>query len=215
MKIFPLLILIMLPFINLAQRSIFFAQPLPTKGGAVAAVDRVYYGTYKSPDEMINYIFDEKGISVFSTTVSSISKEMIRENGKYDVRNGYLFGVVAEDSVPCVLEKDRYYFGVRSKQQIVGEETQNKLSKIKNGEYIINTWEDGNYIPSHLKFTSSGIEFTYFDYDEEDVFFNDIENKKSVDGEYFQVLILDPNLNETNELLKQKIFSDVQKFTKN
>lgn len=214
MKIISLIAFVLVSFYQLAQQSILFKNPLPTKGGVVAAIDRQYYGTYTSADEMINYIFDENGVHVFSTTVSSISKEMIRETGKYDVRNGYLFGVVEEDSIPCVFENDRYYFGLRNTQVIVGEDSKNKLTKISSSEYILNNFEDGNYIPTRIKFSSKGCEISYFDYNEEDVFFNNIGERKEIKGEYFNILLLNPNPQETQSLLGHAIFTDKQKFVK-
>lgn len=214
MKIISLITFVILSFYSISQRSILFENPLPTRDGVVHAVDRVYHGTYKSPDEMINYIFDDTGVTVFSTTVSSISKEMIRETGKYDVRNGFLFGVVEDDSIPCVLDKDRYYFGLRNNQIIVGQDSKNKLTKIGSSEYILNTFEDGNYIPTRIKFTSRGCEISYFDYDDEDTFFDNIGDKKELNGDYFDIILLNPDSKETQELLKQSIFSDNQFFTK-
>lgn len=215
MKIISLITCCLISFYQFAQQSIIFKNPLPTREGKVMAVDRSNYGTYQTSDEMINYIFDESGVSVVSTTVSSISKEMIRETGKYDVRNGFLFGVVEDDSIPCVFEDDRYYFGLRNRQTIIGNGARNQLTKISRNEYILNTWEDGNFVPTHIRFSSSGCEFSYFDYDEEDLFFNDIKQKQTIDGEYFQLLILDPDQDETKTLLKEKIFSETQKLTKN
>ena len=215
MKIISLIACCLISFYQFAQQSIIFKNPLPTREGKVMAVDKSNYGTYQTSDEMINYIFDEKGVSVFSTTVSSISKEMIRETGKYDVRNGFLFGVVEDDSIPCVFEDDRYYFGLRNRQTIIGDSAKNQLTKISRNEYILNTWEDGNFVPTYIRFTSSGCEFSYFDYDEEDLFFNEIKQKQTIDGEYFQLLILDPDQDETKSLLKEKIFSETQKLTKN
>ena len=215
MKIISLITCCLMSFYQFAQQSIIFKNPLPTRDGKVMAVDRSNYGTYQTSDEMINYIFDERGVSVFSTTVSSISKEMIRETGKYDVRNGYLFGVVEEDSIPCVFEDDRYYFGIRNRQTIIGEGQNNQLTKISRSEYILNSQVDGNFVPTLIRFTSAGCEFSYFDYDEEDLFFNEIKEKQIVDGEYFQVLILDPDQEETSTLLKEKIFSETQKLKKN
>ncbi len=215
MKIIPLITCCLISFFQFAQQSIIFKNPLPTREGKVLTVDVSNYGTYQTSDEMINYIFDENGVSVFSTTVSSISKEMIRETGKYDVRNGYLFGVVEGDSIPCVLEDGRYYFGLRNRQTIIGELERNQLTKISRNEYILNTWEEGNFVPTYIRFTSNGCEFSYFDYDEDDLFFNNIKQKQTIEGEYFQVLILDPNQDETKKLLKEKIFSETQKLTKN
>lgn len=214
MKIISLVIFIAISFYQFAQLSIVFKNPLPTKLGEVSSTDRSYFGTYQSADEMINYIFDEKGVTVYSTTISSMSKELIRETGKYEVRNGFLFGVVKDDSIPCVLDNDRYYFGIRNNQTIIGEGSDHKMTKISSSEYLISNFEDGNYIPTLLKFTSTGCEFSYFDYDEEDAFFQTVSDKKELNGQYFDILILNPNTKETQALLKHSIFSDKQKFTR-
>ncbi|MGB1517763.1 MAG: hypothetical protein ACPG8K_01555 [Crocinitomicaceae bacterium] len=214
MKIISLITCCLISFCQFAQQSIIFKNPLPTREGKVLTVDRSNYGTFKTSDEMINYIFDDKGVSVYSTTISSISKEMIREMAKYDVRNGYLFGIIEDDSIPCVFEDDRYYFGLRTEQTIVGEDTRSQLTKISRNEYLLNSWVDGNFVPTHIRFNANGCEFSYFDYGEDDLFFNEIRKKQILHGEYFQVLILDPDQKETTKLLKEKIFSETQKLTK-
>jgi hypothetical protein len=138
---------------------------LPSANAQVERVSEKYFGSYTTKDGTITYKFDAEGLNLISTTVSSISKETIRESAKYTVRNDYLFGVEKNDSVPCVLEEGYYYFGVRNYDQYIGGASKNILTKTSTpSEYVLNTFENGMYVPKLLRFNGKKLEIAQFDY---------------------------------------------------
>lgn len=89
-------------------------------------------------------VIDETGMYIGKNKLLSISRTEIRENSKYTIRNGYLFGVVKDDSVRVALEDDRYYFLLPSKTYLY--EKNNAGFTLYEGktkqEYIIFTKEE-------------------------------------------------------------------------
>lgn len=149
------------PLSLFAQKTVQFADPLPPGSGFVPQVDKSLFGSYKSGSSGTAYLFDENGISIVSTIVAYITREQVRESSTIEVRNGYLFGVVKGDSVPCVLEGERYYYGMRNKQVIVGEGSLNQLTRLDAKTYIINFHEGSFFEPSQLTFASGSLEIIH------------------------------------------------------
>ena len=89
----------------------------------------------------MTYVIDEKGISIVTVAIASITREQVRESSKLQVRGNYLFGIKANDSVPCALEGENYYYGIESKLVIAGEGSMNTLIKINSNKYVINFHE--------------------------------------------------------------------------
>ena len=207
MKIYCLIASLILSFSSISQKSYYFSDPVPSATSKIDQVDKNWHGTYKSKDGTLSYQMDEKGISIISTNVSSISRETIRESSKYDVRNKYIFGVVDNDSIPCILEEDRYYFGIQNTDVFVGDGSQNILTKTaESNVFIINKYENGNYIPVLLEFKGKKLTMSYFDYDSEDTKFDFIENQTSIDTQYQKLIILSPSETEFTELKTKGIF---------
>lgn len=142
-------------FLTSAQKTVQFADPLPTGKASQLTTDQVHFGKYKSTDSQVTYVIDESGISLVTLMVSSISREQVRESSKLQVRNNHLFGLKANDSVPCVLEGENYYYGIESKLPIAGENTNNKLVKIGPNKYVINFHEGSYFEPSLLTFANN------------------------------------------------------------
>src|SRR3989338_5650604 len=100
-------------FSLLGQKTIQFADPLPPNYTLVEAVNKAQFGSYKSTNSETVYLFDESGVYIVSTLVAYITREQLRESATIQVRNGHLFGINKGDSIPCVLEGERYYNNVR------------------------------------------------------------------------------------------------------
>jgi hypothetical protein len=84
-----------------------FKSAVPPEGELVLTVDPTFYGTYRNEQTGTEIVINDKGITMVTIIVSFITKEQVRESSKYDVRNGYLFGVKENDSIPCVLEGEK------------------------------------------------------------------------------------------------------------
>jgi len=214
MKKIGLFTLLFLSSITYGQKSIYFSTPLPSPDNSVDHVDLKHYGQYQSTVGNMTYTFSESGITITSTTISSISRETIRESSKFDVRGDYLFGVAENDSVPCVLEGERYYFGVRNHQKIINSESENVLTRISSGVYMINFYEGGNYMPAKLTVKNKKANIAHFDYESDTEDFDFILEQKSIEMSYFDLLILKPSADEVKTLMKTDAFSDISELIK-
>lgn len=217
MKIFGLIASLFFTFFSIGQKSYYFSEPSPINGKSQTTVDKKWHGKYIVSKGNYVYEVNESGISMISTTISSISREEIRESSKYDVRNNYIFGIVENDSLPCVLENDRYFFGVRNREVIIGVGSKNVLipsGRVPN-EYILNVYENGYYMPSIIVFETKKISISQLDYDYETTVFDFIAEKKSVQSQNLEIVVLKPSTAEFSALLKNtEVFSIKQAYSK-
>lgn len=207
MKIISVITILFSTFFSIGQKSYYFSDPLPDLSSKVFAVDKKHYGKYHSDVIARSYEVNELGIAIISTTISSIDRTTIREMAQYDVRNGYIFGVVEDDSLPCVLEGELYYFGINHKEQLTGIDSKNVLTKLNGDEYILNYFDNGVYTPVLLQFNHKILTIKQFDYDLETTIFDFIVNKKSIQGEYHEMIVLSPSKEEYNSLLLESLFT--------
>jgi hypothetical protein len=202
MKIFALSCILFLCFFSEAQNSYDFKVTLPPSYKPLTTVDQKHFGIYKASENGTYYEFNETGVWAISISYSSISREMIRESTTYSVRNGYLFGVVEGDSLPCELEGERYYFGVLNKQQIICGTSKNQLMVAEKNSFIINFYENGFYTPSFFEFSNKGLKVYHFDYDSDSPVFDIIVERENVTEGKLTVIHLSPNLMEWKRLDK-------------
>jgi len=215
MKTFIIITFLIVSSFTFSQNSYYFSSPIPSKESEINAVESKWFGTYSSLEQPSQYIIDENGIALVSTVISSVSRETIRESSKYFVQNGFIHGVVDKDSLPCVLKGEYYYFGIQNTEVIIGEGSKNRLTKIdENGNFIINTFENGSYIPLKLSFTTNTFSISYFDYDFETKVFRFIKNQNTIKSNDYDLIILSPSEKEMKKLLKSSIWGEAKKFTK-
>ena len=194
MKIVGLLVAFFAVFFSNAQNSYYFADPVPSATKKVGLVSESYFGTYKLKNGTLEYQFDNDGLTLISTTMSTISRETVRETSQYAVRDGYIFGVSKEDSIPCILKEDYYFFGVRSHDVFVGGTSKNVLAKTNNPSvYVLNVFENGRYVPQILEFAGNKLKVSNFDYSgESKEEFGFVESKESVQSGDLNLVILKP-----------------------
>ncbi len=209
MKIIALFTCVLTGFFSIGQKSYYFSEPLPLGGQSVQQVDSRYFGRYYLPGGGRSYEVSADGIAVVSTIITSIDRKTIRESSKYDVRNDYIFGVVKNDSVPCVLQDDRYYFGVRNRELLAGLGAPHTLKPLGNGEYLLNFAENDVYTPAILKFSADRLEIGEFSYDLETSIFDTVQNKRTVPDKVYDLVILSPSQEEFETLRKAGIFDEV------
>ncbi|MGV3612999.1 MAG: hypothetical protein ACO1N0_18710 [Fluviicola sp.] len=152
MKKVLLVFTLFLHFFSFSQKTVQFADPLPFGSTSQLTTDKIHFGKYKSSDSQVTYVIDEKGISIVTLAVASISREQVRESSKLQVKGDYLFGIKANDSVPCALEGEYYYYGIESKLMIAGEGSMNTFVKINSNKYVINFHEGSYFEPSIVTF---------------------------------------------------------------
>ena len=201
MKIFGLVASLFFVFNTIGQKSYYFSEPLSPISVELNQVPSNLHGTYSSTKSLRSFEVSEEGIFLISTTISSMDRETIRESSEYDVRNGFIFGIVKGDSLPCVLDNERYYFGLRNKDVLIGIGSKNVLSKLSSKSYIINVFENEVYIPIQITFDKKTLNISYFDYESDTKVFDFITEQKSVDSEDQKLVILSPNTEEIKELI--------------
>jgi hypothetical protein len=191
---------------SFSQTSYDFAIPVPPRAREVKAVNVNYFGTYMSENSPFTYEFNETGIYVISTNINSISKETVRESTTYTVRNEHIFGVKENDSIPCVLEDNRYYFGIKNREKIGGYASKNVLLELKMNQYVLNFEEKGKYIPLFLTFSAEGLSLEQFDYDGKTMQFESIDEKTTVTTDIINIT-LDPTPSEWKKLNLEELKS--------
>lgn len=211
MKKYLLLASFFLAFIGTGQKSFYFAGPYPGEMNKLSGIEKRLHGNYHSADYNRTYQINEEGIFVLSVQLSRISRETIRETSTYEVRNGYIFGVMKNDSLPCVLEGEYYFFGVRNKEQLYstkgsdGRAFLNK-SKKKVDTYYLNMEENGRFIPIEFKFDKHGLHISSFDYESDTDEFDFITEKETIPAEYHELIVLKPNKDEWEKLQQMPLF---------
>ncbi len=193
-------------FLVSAQVSYDFAVALPVDENNIPNVTSSHFGKYESDNKETHYEFDSEGIWIITTIFSSISKETIRESSKYIVRNGYLLGVLANDSIPCFLENDRYHFGMKNREQITGGNSLNILKKINSSTYILNFYENEGFTPSLLTFDNNNLIIQHFDYETGTTVFSSIIAKTNRQVQGMKFITLSPTKKEWKELDQTKLF---------
>jgi len=193
---------------NFGQISYDFSIPLPPSQEAIQTVDENYFGTYSTEEGESVYEINTLGIWIISTVYNSISKETVRESSQYTVRNGFLFGVLKNDSIPCVLDNDRYYFGIKNKELMVGNQTENKLKKISNNKYIINFIENDKFVPILIVFKGKTLTVHQFDYDSSTEIFNAFELFERHKTDQMEYVTLTPNVKEWRKFDYEKLIFD-------
>lgn len=214
MKIFHLIALLFFVTNLSAQSSYYFSEVLPSSTNKVSQVDEKWFGNYTKEGSSYSYEVSAEGITVISVQISSVSKEFIRESSTYDVKDGFIFGVVENDSLPCIFEKGRYYFGLRNRESVIGANSKHILTKLDPSHYIINYAENGNYLPTMIEFSASGLTFKEFEYDPNSSTFPFIEEQSKLKIANQQLVILSPTPQEFQQLNSELYFKSQDSFAK-
>lgn len=119
------------------------------------SINLKYWGTYGLIASKSNQmraaagddiVIDETGVYIAKNKILSISREEIRENSKYIVKNGYLHGVSETDSFAVALQDELYYFLMPSKAFLYEKSnTIQKLYQVNTSTYLILSKEDNGF----------------------------------------------------------------------
>lgn len=170
MKKVLLVFSLLLHFLSFSQKTVQFSDPLPFGSSSQPTTDKIHFGKYKSSDSQVTYVIDEKGISIVTVAIASITREQVRESSKLQVRGNYIFGIKANDSLPCVLEGENYYYGIESKLMIAGEGSLNTFTKINTNKYVINFHEGSYFEPSIVTFAGGKMTIVHSELDYQPLF---------------------------------------------
>lgn len=193
--------------------SVYFSEPVLDNGQELKTIPESFYGSYKLKDNaknMIrtqtgdNLICDQTGIYISKNRVLSISREEIRENPKYSIRNGYLLGVIENDSVVAMLDGELYYFMVPSKTYLFEHnKSTTKFYKVVGQEdsYVLFSSEGPNlYSVMLFQKITRGIVLKELIYPSEKFDFSSVEKKLELAGDY-PTYVVNPDTEEWKKIL--------------
>jgi len=151
-----------------------------------------------------NLIMDETGVYILKNKLLFITREQVREESKYSIRNGYLFGVVENDSVPVALDGERYYFLIPSKTYLHQPSVSNTiLYQTQNiNEFILANKEDnGHYTIILIRFKNNkSVSFCELNLAQDKCNFDMVKSKEIIKGD-FNTYIISPTKDEWSKLL--------------
>ncbi len=211
MKIVAIITYLLISGITFSQNSYYFSNPLPSEEKKVQSVDKKWFGEYKDEATSLMYSFTADGITIISTQVSSVSKKLVRESSKYSVKGGFIFGVVENDSLRCILEKRYYYFGIRNRDAVVYKNSTTQLTRINDRQYMLNYEENGKYVPIKLVFSNGKLTISEFDYnpDQRSFEFVQAQNESKINTQ--NIVVLSPSILEF-EQLNSRFFKEKSSF---
>lgn len=206
MKIISLFLALIICISAEAQNSSYYFS-IPVPGEVCRNVNTIHFGNYDDGKGRI-YSFSDSGVFILSTTVSSISRSFLRESSQYRVENGYLFGVLANDSIPCIQEGENYFFGIRNRDVLVGEGSRHLLVRSSNDQntYYLNYEENGVYTPIRMRFIKGKLEISSLEYDSESTVFDAVKERKSITEGSINLVLLKPSKEEFEGLVSAGIF---------
>jgi hypothetical protein len=214
MKKIGFVCLLILPFLGQAQISYEFASPLPPGAESLSAPYASHFGMYKSDRSDIYFELSPLGIYTISTVVGSVSKDSVNDGGKYIVRNNHIFGIHESDSIPVALQGHRYYFGIRHREEVIGPNSKNVLSRVSNQSYLLNFYEDGGYVPCLFSIVEGELGIQYFDYESDTQMFAKVPKKIKKEEEFLTVVSLSPQREDFADINFMEMFNSERKYKK-
>lgn len=192
--------------------SVYFTKEAFSNFKQVTAVSNSQFGKFQPETSEKNQmrlaageflITDETGIYIQKNKLLFITREQVREESKYEVRNGYLFGVVKNDSVPVALDGERYYFLIPSKTYLF--ENNNSVCLLlqmnNSSEYVIATKEENGYYTIILvRFGVGKVSMCELIFSVKSCSFDDVKKKEITKGE-FNTYIMTPTKDEWSKLI--------------
>ena len=128
-----LLILVIGSFKSVAQEeitSMYFEKITDKKAKALSNMPKAFIGKYVFEKDSLNRIYIDdttfSGVS-FIYTQSQKSKLLSKPNVK--IENNFLYGIIKNDSLPCVLDNDTIYYALKDPVTLI----ENKVFKHKVG----------------------------------------------------------------------------------
>ena len=181
-----------------------FIQPLPPGDNNILSIPPKLIGEYASDSSNQKIIVKARGIFMESNIYGSISKEEIRESSKYDVRNNFIFGINEYDSLPCILEGEVYFFGMRKTTELFSFNGINTLRKWDTDKlehnYILCYPENGYWLPMLFSFSGNKLIISNPSFDDVEAAFSIIIDKFTEEKEGVTRVHLHPNADEWKQI---------------
>lgn len=154
-----------------------------------------------------NLIIDEDGIYVLKNKILSISRTEIRENSKYRISNGYLHGVIKDDSLAVALKDELFYFLMPTKAYLFDSKNASQhLIEASANSFLVISKESNTYY-SVLKIDITNTEITFSELDLNYEATKSITHNSIMENG-IETFILTPTLNEWELILKNFVSID-------
>lgn len=143
-------------------------------------------------------IVDASGIYLEKNKLLFITREQVRENSKYQIRDGYLFGVIENDSVLTALDGEKYYFLIPTKTYLfqAGVGPSIIYQGLSTDEYLVVTPEPNEHFSCiYFRFKGGALDIADLNFDKEGCSLNLVEEKEIIPGD-FNTYILIPTAAE-------------------
>jgi hypothetical protein len=203
-----------MPFCFSAQTSYEFSQPLPPGGLQILSPQPNHFGEYKSHRSDILFELSENGIFAVTTIINSVSKDSILKATNYHVKDNYLFGIKGIDSIQVILLDNKYYFGIKHREEIIGTSSKNVLIKISSQSYMLNFYENGAYQPCLFSVVDDNLSIQYFDYETDTQVFSKMPKQKEKRDTYLNTITLAPQKQDFFEINLSEMFGSANTYTK-
>jgi hypothetical protein len=165
-----------------------------------------------------NLVVDESGVYLEKNRLLSISREEVRENSQYRVSKGWLHGVIENDSVPCALDEEMYYFLIPVKTYLYGSRKgPERLVPISGSRYGIFSQEGNGFFSGIiLNFSQNGVslnEIVFSKHDPNNI--EKIETSKTIEeeGNDFSTYILSPTVEEWNKFIFARCYQTYDSYS--
>jgi hypothetical protein len=214
MKKIVIICLFALPFFGGAQTSYEFSAPLPPGGKPLFAPFADHYGEYKSDRSDIVFELSENGVFTVSTMINSVSCDSVKVSSNYEMKGNYLFGIEGIDSIGVVLQDNRYYFGLRHREEVVGPNSKNVLIRVSNSSYLLNFFENDAYQPCLFSIVAGDLCIQYFDYETGTEVFATVPKTKQIEDKKMKVVTLSPQREDFTEINFMEMFGSERKYKK-
>ena len=143
-------------------------------------------------------IVDATGIYLEKNKLLFITREQVRENSKYEMRDGYLFGVIKNDSVLTALDDEKYYFLVPTKTYLfqAGVGSSTIYQGLTTDEYLVVTPEPNEHFSCiYFRFKGGALDIAELNFDRAGCSLDNVKEKETITGD-FNTYILTPTLVE-------------------
>lgn len=187
--------------------SVYFTEKALTLLKPISAITSIYFNKFQPKESEKNQIriaageyliIDASGIYLQKNKLLFITREQVREDSKYEVRDGYMFGVIENDSVPTALDGENYYFLIPAKTYLFDSKTTGaKLFEGRGAsEFILFNREDNNhYTAVYIRFITGGVELMEPVLNDETCAVKNVKDTEVITGE-FNTYIFSPTLKE-------------------
>lgn len=196
--------------------SFYFSEAQPKSIKAINKFNVSICGKYVLEDDSLTQLIITRDSIYMQQNVLFVltRKDFRKSKGKYYTEGNQLFGIVANQSIPCIKQNDTTYAIYKQINNYYIPSPTTPLKK-QNETYYLNEKLENNYFSSSILF-SFGKGIAIYSIDHEEIMpkvyaFDELDSLRLND---FKTYIASPTLSEMNTFVQQKGFNDAVIFFK-